>query len=98
MTSVPTPKASAAVSVCEHEKLLGKVAASVLEIDEAGQHRTRWDRHGKQRHSIKDISPGNLVHASSRWDHPATLGHMGDPPVNIEGLVQLEAHTWERVS
>jgi hypothetical protein len=33
MTSVPPPKASAAMLVCEHKKLLGKVAASVLEID-----------------------------------------------------------------
>jgi hypothetical protein len=41
MTSVPTPEAMVAMLVHKDEQPLGEVTASILMIDEAGQHSVR---------------------------------------------------------
>jgi hypothetical protein len=44
------------VLICEDNKAFSKVAISILEINEAGQHKIRRDLHGEMRYPIEDTS------------------------------------------
>jgi hypothetical protein len=83
---MPTPEATAAVLVSKDEEALGKMTAGVLEVDETGQHGVRLNLHGEVDNAVKDITQG-AVHATRRLDDTAILGHVGDQPLDIEGLV-----------
>ncbi len=85
VTSVPTPKAAAAMLVGEDEEALGEMAASVLQVDEAGQHCIRQNLHGEMDNAVEDITQ-RAVHATRRLDDTPILGHVGDQPLNTEGL------------
>jgi hypothetical protein len=85
MASMPTPETTAAVLVSKDEKALGKMATGVLQIDETGQHGVRLDLHGEVDNAIKDIAQ-RAVHAARRLDDTPILGHVGDQPLDAEGL------------
>ncbi len=85
MASMPTPKAAAAVLISKDEEALGEVTASVLKIDEARQHSLWQDLHSKVNNAIKDIAQ-RVVHTARRLDDSPILGHVGDQPLNAEGL------------
>jgi hypothetical protein len=97
MASMPTPKTAAAVLISENEEALGEVTTSVLKVDEARQHSLWQDLHSKVDNAIKDIAQG-AVHAARRLDDPPILGHVGDQPLNAEGLgAPSDAHTRQGV-
>jgi hypothetical protein len=97
MTSVPTPKAAAAVLVSKDEETLGEMAASVLQINKTRQHSLRQNLHSEVDNAIKDIAQG-AVHAARRLDNPTILGHVGDQPLNTESLgAPSDAHAQQGV-
>jgi hypothetical protein len=61
------------------------VAAGILQVDEAGKSRIRRNLHGEVDHPIKDVAKGT-VHAAGRLDDSDKLSHMGNKPVDVEGL------------
>jgi hypothetical protein len=85
MTSVPTPKAAAAVLVSEDEEALGEMAAGVLQVNEARQHSIRQNLHDEMDNAVEDITK-RAVHTMRRMNDTPILGHVGDQPLNTEGL------------
>jgi hypothetical protein len=85
MTSVPTPEAPAAMLVSEDKEPLSQVTGLVLEVNEARQRRIRRNLHGEVDHPIEHVAEG-AIHTASRLDDTAILGHVGDQPVNGQGL------------
>ncbi len=71
--------------ISKDEKALGQVAASILQVDEARQHSIRQDLHSEMDNAIKDITQRS-VHATRRLDDTPILGHVGDQPLDAEGL------------
>jgi hypothetical protein len=82
---MPTPETAAAMLVSEDEETLGEVTTGVLKIDEARQHSLWQDLHSKVNNAIKDIAQ-RAVHAARRLDDTPILGHVGDQPLDAEGL------------
>jgi hypothetical protein len=82
---MPTPKTTAAVLISKDEEALGEMAAGVLQVDEAGQHSIRLNLHGEVDNAVKDVTQ-RAVHATRRLDDTPILGHVGDQPLNAEGL------------
>ncbi len=68
-------KQAAVVLICEDDKAFNKVAISILEINEAGQHKIRRDLHSEMHHPIEDTSQ-RVVDATCWLDDSAILGSM----------------------
>ncbi len=71
--------------ISKHEQTLGQMATSILQVNEDGEGRIRRNLHGEVNDPIKDVAKGT-VHATGRLDDPTELGHMGNKPVDVEGL------------